>query len=59
MKVASYLQGVATELRKVQWPTFATVAKYFAAVVIGVTIAAVVIFGLDTLFIRGLALIIN
>lgn len=59
MKLIAYFQGVAAELKKVQWPTAGTVLRYFVTVVLGVTLAALVIFGLDTLFIRGLSLFIK
>jgi preprotein translocase subunit SecE len=55
----TYIQSVAAELRKVTWPTFPTVVKYFFSVVIGVGIGAVVIFAMDSLFIKAIGLIIN
>lgn len=59
MKIKSYLQNVWAELRRVQWPTASTVGKYFASVIIGVTLATVVIFVFDTVFLRLIALIIT
>ena len=59
MKIVSYFQGVLNELKKVQWPTFATVSRHFVSVVIGVAIATAVIAAFDFMFIRGLALLIN
>lgn len=59
MKTVTYFQGVFAELRKVQWPTFATVSRHFLSVVIGVGVATAVIAAMDFVFIRGLALLIN
>ena len=55
----SYLQSVFTELKKVSWPTFPTLVKYFFSVIIGVALATAVIGGLNFIFVRGLALIIK
>ncbi|CAN5175817.1 hypothetical protein BH11PAT4_BH11PAT4_3070 [soil metagenome] len=59
MKPIAYIQGVIAELRKVTWPSFATVMKYFFSVVIGVSVGALIIFAMDTIFIKALGLIIN
>jgi len=59
MKPAVYLQGVISELKKVNWPTAATVGKYFLSVVIGLALAAAVIAAFDFIFIKGLGLIIK
>lgn len=55
----TYLQSVFTEMKKVSWPTFPTLVKYFFSVVIGVALATVVIGALDLVFVRSLSLIIN
>ncbi len=52
MKAVSYLQGVVTEMRKVSWPSWQTVLKYFLAVVIGVALATVMVWALDYVFIH-------
>lgn len=59
MKPGAYIQGVVTELRKVNWPTLPQVVRYFLSVVIGVALATVLIFGLDYVFIHALRLIIK
>jgi len=59
MKLTTYFQGVIAELKKVTWPTPATVGRYFASVVIGLALASAVIAGFDFIFIKGLGLIIK
>jgi|GEM_PF-6386642 len=59
MKPAQYFQGVLTELKKVSWPTPATVGKYFFSVVIGLALASALIAAFDFIFIKGLGLIIK
>lgn len=59
MKPLAYLQGVATELRKVQWPTFPTLVRHFVAVVVGIALATAVVGGMDYLFIKLLGLLIK
>lgn len=59
MNPITYIQGVVAELRKVTWPSFATVMRYFFSVVIGVGVGALIIFAMDTIFIKALGLIIN
>jgi preprotein translocase SecE subunit len=43
---------VASEMRKVSWPSWQTVLKYFSAVVIGVAFATVLVWALDYFFIH-------
>ena len=59
MKPLAYFQGVLAELRKVNWPTPATVGKYFISVVVGIALATAVIAAFDFIFIKGLGLIIK
>ena len=59
MNLVAYFQGVVTELRKVSWPTPATVGKYFVSVILGLALATAVIAAFDFIFLRGLALIIK
>lgn len=54
MKVVNYLQGVVSEMRKVTWPSWQTVLKYFLAVVTGVALATVLVWALDYFFIHVL-----
>lgn len=58
-RIKSYFQGVLSELRKVSWPPFTVVARYFVSIVTGVALAILFIGGIDYLFIRGLSLIIK
>jgi len=57
--LAGYFRGVAAEMRKVVWPTPATLGRYFLSVVIGVALATAFIWAMDALFVKGLALIIH
>lgn len=57
--LAGYFRGVAAEMRKVVWPTSATLARHFFSVVIGVGLATLFIWGADVLFIKLLSLIIH
>lgn len=50
MKPITYIQSVIAELRKVSWPNFATVMRYFFSVVIGVGLGALIIFAMDLVF---------
>lgn len=59
MKPLGYFQGVATELRKVTWPTFPVLLRYFLSVLIGVILASAVVGGLDFIFIKLLGLLIK
>ncbi len=58
-RITSYFRGVATELRKVQWPTAKTVASYFLSVVLGITFAAAVVALLDFIFNRALVYLVK
>ncbi len=57
--ITSYFQGVATELKKVSWPTFPTVMKHFASVIVGLIFAIVVVGVFDYAFFKLLAFIIK
>lgn len=59
MNPIAYLQGVVTELRKVNWPTSATVTRHFMSVVIGVALATAIIAGMDYVFINLLGTLIK
>lgn len=59
MKLTAYFEGVVAELRKVSWPSVPTVARNFAAVVIGLGLATALIAGFDYVFIKLLGLIIK
>jgi preprotein translocase subunit SecE len=59
MKPLAYLQGVAAELRKVTWPTFPVLLRYFLSVLLGVIFAAAVVGGMDFIFIKLLGLLIK
>ena len=57
--LTSYLQGVQAELRKVVWPTRATLISHFSSVVIGLLLATIFIGGIDYLFIHALGYLIK
>ena len=57
--IAAYFQGVAAELRKVTWPTFQTLVRYFLSVVIGLALATGFVWVVDYAFVHLLSLIIN
>ena len=57
--ITGYFRGVAAEARKVTWPTFPTLVRYFLSVVVGVALATGFIAGVDYLFIKLLSLIIK
>jgi len=59
MKFVSYFQGVAVELKKVTWPTFPVLLRYFLSVIVGVVVATAVVGGLDYVFIKLLGFIIK
>ena len=54
MRITSYFQGVLTELKKVTWPSWMVVLKYFLAVVVGVALATLLVWGFDYFFIHVL-----
>ncbi len=58
-RIISYIRGVATELRKVQWPTAKTVVRYFVSVVLGIAFAAALVALLDVIFNRVLVFLIK
>ena len=58
-RIAAYFQGVTAELRKVTWPTFPTLARYFLSVVVGLALATAFIWAVDYVFVHLLTLIIN
>lgn len=59
MNVPGYFSGVASELRKVTWPTFPVLVRYFLSVVIGLVIATAFIWAVDFVFIKALSLLIK
>jgi preprotein translocase SecE subunit len=58
MNVAAYFQGVATEFRKVTWPTMPVVLRNFFAVLLGMGLATLLVGAFDFLFIKLLGFII-
>lgn len=59
MNPIAYIQGVLAELRRVNWPSAATVVGHFFSVVIGVGVATCIIFAMDYVFLQGIQLIIK
>jgi preprotein translocase SecE subunit len=59
MNLVSYFQGVAAELRKVNWPTFPVLIRNFFSVIIGILFATVVVGAFDYVFIKLLGYIIK
>jgi preprotein translocase SecE subunit len=55
--ITEFSRGVVTEVKRVQWPTLPTVAKYFIAVVVGVALATLFIGLVDLALYQGLALL--
>jgi preprotein translocase subunit SecE len=58
-QLVSYFKGVISELKKVVWPTFPVLVKYFVGVVVGVAIATVFVGLVDYAFIHLLTLFLN
>lgn len=52
--IANYFIGVWTELKKVVWPSFTQMIKYFVAVVLGLALATAFVGGLDYFFVTYL-----
>lgn len=59
MNLVNYFQGVATELRKVTWPTVPTVVRHFLSVIVGVAFATLLVGGFDYLFLKLLSFILK
>ncbi|MBO8136899.1 MAG: preprotein translocase subunit SecE [Desulfotomaculum sp.] len=57
--VKDFFSGVKTELKKVHWPTRRETMVYTGVVLTAVTLVAVIIWILDSILSRGLALIIG
>lgn len=57
--LANYFRGVVAEVRKVTWPAWNVLLRYFLSVVIGVALATAFIWALDYIFINGLHIIIK
>lgn len=57
--ITTYLQGVSGEMRKVVWPSFPAMVRYFLSVVIGIVLATAFIGLVDFLFIRALTYIVK
>ena len=57
--LVSYFQGVGVELRKVTWPAFPVLVRYFFSVVIGMGLATLFIWAVDYLFLHLLTYIIK
>lgn len=55
----SYFQGVVTEMRKVVWPKFPVVMRYFFSVVFGVAVGTAFIWAVDYVFIKALGYVIK
>jgi preprotein translocase subunit SecE len=57
--LSTYFRGVASELRKVVWPTFPVLLTNFMSVVIGIALATAFIGVVDYVFIHGIAFLIK
>ena len=55
----SYFSGVSAEMRKVVWPTFPMLVRYFLSVVVGIALATLFIGTVDFILIKGLAVLIG
>ena len=52
--ISDYFAGVIAELKKVVWPSFSQMVKYFLAVVLGLILATAFVGGVDFFFITYL-----
>lgn len=52
--ISSYFVGVWAELKKVVWPSFTQMIKYFVAVVLGLALATAFVGGIDYFFVAYL-----
>ena len=57
--LAAYFKGVQTELKKVTWPTFPTLANHFVSVVVGITLATIFVGLVDYAFVHAVAYVIK
>ena len=51
-KLLKFLRGTKSELKKIVWPTWDQVVKNTFVVIVVVLIVALIIFGLDSLFLK-------
>lgn len=58
-KIVNYLKEIWGEMRKVAWPSRNELVNSTIVVIVISTIVAVIIFVLDTIFARGLGIIIK
>ena len=57
--VSKFFRDVRSEIRKIVWPTPQAVFKNTGVVLVTIIVIGLFIFGLDTLFIKLLGLIMN
>ena len=58
-KMAKFFRDCKGELKKIVWPTYQTVFKNMGIVLVTIVILGLFIFGLDTVFMKLLGLVMN
>jgi preprotein translocase SecE subunit len=57
--LTTYFRGVYAEARKVVWPSWPLLLRYFVSVVVGVALATAFIGGLDYVFLKVLSTVLT